>query len=282
MRLLGRLLRFSLWIVFCLSGLARVSLACSALTQHVQHQRVPPRFGIPSGSPCVARRELFLSPCSARGCAFANPKACCANTAQISQGGPLGRRKKSAKGKKWRAPYELLSQQDGDGEKNQRSKNQTRGTDQGDENQTEQEVGEGDEEEESLSTCVFVSSWPIPFSLVSRTRMLGVISFVLPWRCSSPRAPPLPSFPSSYWGPSYSSRKRNLPRAGLQVFAVGKSRRKKGPRIRVTLECSEARELGLSPSRYSTSKNKRTTPGKMELMKYNWFLKRHTLHREIK
>ncbi|MEC9390477.1 MAG: 50S ribosomal protein L33, partial [Myxococcota bacterium] len=29
-------------------------------------------------------------------------------------------------------------------------------------------------------------------------------------------------------------------------------------------------------------KNKKNTPSKLELMKYNKFLRRHTLHREIK
>jgi large subunit ribosomal protein L33 len=50
----------------------------------------------------------------------------------------------------------------------------------------------------------------------------------------------------------------------------------------VTLECTEARKEGKSPSRYMTTRNKKTKTEKVELMKYNRFLRRHTLHREIK
>ena len=55
-----------------------------------------------------------------------------------------------------------------------------------------------------------------------------------------------------------------------------------GNRIIVTLECTEARGLGKSPSRYTTMKNKKNNPKRMELKKYNPFLQRHTLHKEIK
>jgi large subunit ribosomal protein L33 len=56
----------------------------------------------------------------------------------------------------------------------------------------------------------------------------------------------------------------------------------KGARIRVTIECTEARKEGKSPSRYITEKNKTKTSEKLELMKYNKFLKKHTLHKEVK
>lgn len=56
----------------------------------------------------------------------------------------------------------------------------------------------------------------------------------------------------------------------------------KGPRVIVTLECTESRKEGLTPSRYSTTKNKKKMPERMELKKYNPFLKRHTLHKEVK
>ena len=56
----------------------------------------------------------------------------------------------------------------------------------------------------------------------------------------------------------------------------------KGPRVIITLECTEARKLGKSPSRYSTTKNNKNTPDRLEKMKYNPFLRRHTLHKEIK
>jgi len=57
---------------------------------------------------------------------------------------------------------------------------------------------------------------------------------------------------------------------------------KKGDRIIVTLECTEAKKEGKPPSRYTTSKNKRKQTERLELKKYNPFLKRHTLHKEIK
>lgn len=57
---------------------------------------------------------------------------------------------------------------------------------------------------------------------------------------------------------------------------------KKNARIIVTLECTEARAEGKSPSRYTTTKNRTKTPGRMEKMKYNPFLRKHTLHRETK
>jgi len=50
----------------------------------------------------------------------------------------------------------------------------------------------------------------------------------------------------------------------------------------VTIECTEARKEGKSPSRYVTSRNKKRKPEKLELKKYNRFLRRHTIHREIK
>ncbi|MDH7503555.1 MAG: 50S ribosomal protein L33 [Verrucomicrobiota bacterium] len=54
------------------------------------------------------------------------------------------------------------------------------------------------------------------------------------------------------------------------------------PREMVILECTEARKEGKPPSRYITSRNKKTQSEKVELMKYNRFLRRHTLHREVK
>lgn len=54
------------------------------------------------------------------------------------------------------------------------------------------------------------------------------------------------------------------------------------PREIVTIECTEARKEGKSPSRYMTSRNKKLQQEKIELKKYNPALRRHTLHREIK
>ena len=55
-----------------------------------------------------------------------------------------------------------------------------------------------------------------------------------------------------------------------------------GNRIIVTLECTEARKLGASPSRYTTTKNRNSHPERLEMRRYNPHLKRHTIHKEIK
>ena len=60
------------------------------------------------------------------------------------------------------------------------------------------------------------------------------------------------------------------------------AKKKKEARQVITLECTEARALGVSPSRYSTMKNKKNTPARLELKKYNPSLRRHTIHKEIK
>ena len=57
---------------------------------------------------------------------------------------------------------------------------------------------------------------------------------------------------------------------------------KKGNRVIVTLECTEAKKEGATPSRYTTTKNKKEQTERLELKKYNPYLKRHTLHKEIK
>ena len=50
----------------------------------------------------------------------------------------------------------------------------------------------------------------------------------------------------------------------------------------IKIECTEARKEGKAPSRYTTTRNKKLKPEKLELMKYNPFLRRHTLHKEVK
>jgi large subunit ribosomal protein L33 len=60
----------------------------------------------------------------------------------------------------------------------------------------------------------------------------------------------------------------------------------KGPRIRLTLECTECRENKdkrlKGVSRYLSSKNRRNTPDKVELLKFCRYCNKHTLHKEIK
>jgi len=57
---------------------------------------------------------------------------------------------------------------------------------------------------------------------------------------------------------------------------------KKGKVRIITLECTEARKLGASPSRYTTHKNTQTHPERLEKKKYNPSLRKHTVHKEIK
>ena len=60
-------------------------------------------------------------------------------------------------------------------------------------------------------------------------------------------------------------------------------KKKNAGRQVITLECTEQKESGVpGMSRYTTMKNKKNTPKRMELKKYNPFLRRHTVHREIK
>ena len=54
------------------------------------------------------------------------------------------------------------------------------------------------------------------------------------------------------------------------------------PREIITVECTEARKEGKPPSRYTTTRNKKVQTEKLEIKKYNRFLHRHTVHREIK
>ena len=61
------------------------------------------------------------------------------------------------------------------------------------------------------------------------------------------------------------------------------AKKQKGNRIQVILECTEHKESGMpGTSRYVTQKNRRNTPGRLELKKFNPILKRYTLHKEIK
>ena len=61
------------------------------------------------------------------------------------------------------------------------------------------------------------------------------------------------------------------------------SKKGKGDRVQVILECTEHKESGLpGTSRYVTTKNKKNTTGRLELKKYIPILKRMTIHKEIK
>jgi large subunit ribosomal protein L33 len=57
----------------------------------------------------------------------------------------------------------------------------------------------------------------------------------------------------------------------------------KGNRIQVILECTEQKETGIpGVSRYVTEKNRKNSPERLELKKYNPILRKHTIHKEIK
>ena len=62
---------------------------------------------------------------------------------------------------------------------------------------------------------------------------------------------------------------------------------KKGTRVVVTLECTEARtstdpKRSNGVSRYTTEKNRRNTTERLEIKKFNHHLNRMTIHKEIK
>ena len=58
---------------------------------------------------------------------------------------------------------------------------------------------------------------------------------------------------------------------------------KKGNRIQVILECTEQKNTAVpGTSRYITTKNRKNTPERIELKKYNPNLKKMTVHKEIK
>ena len=58
---------------------------------------------------------------------------------------------------------------------------------------------------------------------------------------------------------------------------------KKGNRVQVILECTEHKTSGKpGTSRYISTKNKKNTPERLELKKFNSILKKVTVHKEIK
>lgn len=61
------------------------------------------------------------------------------------------------------------------------------------------------------------------------------------------------------------------------------AKKSKGNRNQIILECTEHKDSGMpGTSRYVTQKNKRNTPERLELKKYNPVLRKMTVHREIK
>ena len=61
------------------------------------------------------------------------------------------------------------------------------------------------------------------------------------------------------------------------------SKKVKGNRVQVILECTEHKDSGMPrTSRYITMKNRKNTTARLELKKYNPILKKMTVHKEIK
>ena len=60
----------------------------------------------------------------------------------------------------------------------------------------------------------------------------------------------------------------------------------KGTRILITLECTECRlntnKRSRGVSRYTSQKNRRNNPERIELKKYCCHCNKHTIHKEIK
>lgn len=61
------------------------------------------------------------------------------------------------------------------------------------------------------------------------------------------------------------------------------AKKSKGNRNLIIMECTEHKASGMpGTSRYVTQKNRKNTPDRLELKKFNPILKKMTIHREIK
>ena len=61
------------------------------------------------------------------------------------------------------------------------------------------------------------------------------------------------------------------------------AKKSKGNRQQVILECTEHKQSGMpGTSRYVTQKNRKNSPDRIELKKFNPILKKYTIHKEIK
>ncbi len=63
----------------------------------------------------------------------------------------------------------------------------------------------------------------------------------------------------------------------FRTTVCGHAARRRTVRVIITLVCTECRQRN-----YNTTKNKRTTPDKLEFRKYCRFCRKHTPHREGK
>ncbi len=61
------------------------------------------------------------------------------------------------------------------------------------------------------------------------------------------------------------------------------AKKKKGDRVQIILECTEQKSTNVPGiSRYYTYKNRKNSTERLEIKKYNPYLKKHTVHKEIK
>ncbi len=61
------------------------------------------------------------------------------------------------------------------------------------------------------------------------------------------------------------------------------AKKSKGNRLQIILECTEHKASGMpGTSRYVTQKNRKNTPDRLELKKFNPIMRKVTVHREIK
>ena len=61
------------------------------------------------------------------------------------------------------------------------------------------------------------------------------------------------------------------------------AKKRAAARQTIHVECTEQAESGVpGMSRYTTEKNRKNTPTRLELRKYNPYLRRVTVHREVK
>ena len=61
------------------------------------------------------------------------------------------------------------------------------------------------------------------------------------------------------------------------------AKKSKGNRNQIILECTEQKGTGVAGmSRYVTQKNRKNTPERLQLKKYNKYLRKMTVHKEIK
>jgi large subunit ribosomal protein L33 len=76
---------------------------------------------------------------------------------------------------------------------------------------------------------------------------------------------------------------KNLIFAPSKIKIHTMAKKSKDARVQVIMECTEHKTSGLpGTSRYITTKNKKNTPERLELKKYNKIMKKVTVHKEIK